>query len=324
MESAEEVVSSGRSSLDAYTWTALRGALVYTILFTLLHFGLRRRRIAGRPAYAAIGSAAALACVCSLCGPHTWRYVLHSGRISAIASVALAAGAVMGFLYQWRAGLEAADDDPARLAALLSQQAGPMPDGAPPVDTIQPDRALADTGSTEYFAGPLQVRTSLPVAFIATLVASGAYALVRGLFGMAGDLSYAVKNGSPLPWDETLATAALGQLGPVALTVLLTVAPFTFVVLLAHSLLKSWSKSSQAVYIVAGLMAPLAMLLALGPAGLLLGLQAAVPLALSMSTYRAMAGLEPKPVQEDVRVGDRRHLVGFDHVRRRYGRVVKA
>ena len=61
-----------------------------------------------------------------------------------------------------------------------------------------------------------------------------------------------------------------------------------------------------------------------GPVLLLGSLLLAVPTAIAMVVYRNMAGLEPKPVKEDVIVGDRRNLVGADHARRRYGRVVKA
>jgi hypothetical protein len=48
------------------------------------------------------------------------------------------------------------------------------------------------------------------------------------------------------------------------------------------------------------------------------------PTAIAMSVYRNMAGVEPKPVKEDILVRDRRHLVGAQHPRRQYGRVVKA
>jgi hypothetical protein len=36
-----------------------------------------------------------------------------------------------------------------------------------------------------------------------------------------------------------------------------------------------------------------------------------------------MAGVEPKQVKEDIMVSDRRHLVGADHARRRFGRLIK-
>jgi hypothetical protein len=48
----------------------------------------------------------------------------------------------------------------------------------------------------------------------------------------------------------------------------------------------------------------------------------AFPCAIAMLIYRNLAGLEPKPVAEDILVNDRRHLVGSDHARRRYGRVI--
>jgi hypothetical protein len=41
-----------------------------------------------------------------------------------------------------------------------------------------------------------------------------------------------------------------------------------------------------------------------------------------MVIYRSYAGLEPKHVAEDIMVHDRRHLVGANHARRRYGRVI--
>ena len=41
-----------------------------------------------------------------------------------------------------------------------------------------------------------------------------------------------------------------------------------------------------------------------------------------MMLYRRLAGVEPKAVKEDVEVRDRRNLVGADHARRRYGRII--
>jgi hypothetical protein len=36
----------------------------------------------------------------------------------------------------------------------------------------------------------------------------------------------------------------------------------------------------------------------------------------------ALLGLEPKFVAEDIHVNDRRNLVGGNHARRKYGRVI--
>jgi hypothetical protein len=48
----------------------------------------------------------------------------------------------------------------------------------------------------------------------------------------------------------------------------------------------------------------------------------AFPSAIAMVIYRRLAGLEPKPIHEDIEVRDRRSLVGAQHARRRYGRIV--
>jgi hypothetical protein len=48
----------------------------------------------------------------------------------------------------------------------------------------------------------------------------------------------------------------------------------------------------------------------------------AIPTAIAMLFYRYLAGLEPKALPEDVEVRDRRTLVGANHPRRRYSRIV--
>lgn len=53
-------------------------------------------------------------------------------------------------------------------------------------------------------------------------------------------------------------------------------------------------------------------------------LMLAIPTALGMAIYRSFAGLEPVPVKEDVIARRGRDLVGADHPRRRFARVIRA
>ncbi|HEY0646793.1 hypothetical protein [Phenylobacterium sp.] len=300
------------SSPDALVFQAVRGALTYLALFLLGHLTLRRYGVGGRWAYAGLGSVAALITVASQTPLQGWRNLIVLGNLSYFLAIPIVAGLIMGFSYRWRAGLEADGDDPAVLEATL----------AAAQTKVEP--ALVDTGDAEYFSGPVQVRTSFPVAFVAALLSSGLFGLISMAFAIPAEVQGWMASGQQMPLNKMVALAIQSQLHVILLMGLMAPLPFAALVMLGQVLLRAIGKTSYRAYLVAGATAPLLLTLLLGPVGFLLGLRAAVPMAVAMCVYRSMAGLEPKAVKEDIEVRDRRNLMDADHPRRRYSRVIKA
>lgn len=309
-------IASG-PDLDAYVLAFLRGGLTYLALFLAAHLGLRRLGVASRWAYAGLGAVAAAGAVATLTPLPAWGDLIATGRLSQYLGIVAFFGAIIGFLYVWRAGLSAEEDDPTALARTVGDRAG-APDASPSGD----DAALVAIDAAEYFDGPLQVRTSFPVMFVAAIVSAGLYCTGITVLGAASDLTARLHASIPLLGDlgGALETRAVLMLGTGAITAF----PATFLILLTHYVLRGLNKQSYLAYGAGGLLAPVLLGLIAGPLGALVGAQAMVPMAIAMSVYRNMAGVEPKPVKEDILVRDRRHLVGAQHPRRQYGRVVKA
>jgi hypothetical protein len=318
--------SPPRPKFDAYVVQGLLGALIYISLFTLGHLGLRRANVAGRWPYAGIGGACALVAVAVQTHPQAWQNLVTKGIVSEYLLVPAVAGAILGFIYHWRSGLEAESDDPAVLEAIVKSAA---PTGSEVADSaaaakVSGDGSLIDTGDLEYFAGPLRVRTSLPLMFVAALLSAGAFGLVQALFGTGNEFLWRI-SGAPHPnLNEAFGASLSYGLGMAALVTLGTALPFTFVVFVGHMAVRALNRTSYAAYVAVGLSAPILVGLFLGVMGVLVGLMAILPLMIAMGTYRSMAGLEPKPVKEDIMVKDRRDLVGADHARRQYGRLIKS
>jgi hypothetical protein len=310
------------SSPDALVLQALRGAITYLLLFVPGHLALRRLDIGGRWPYAGLGSACALITVASQTPLQGWRNLIVGGHVSYYLAIPLLAGLIMGFIYHWRAGLEADGDDPALLEAVLSRAAAERhPEGA--AGGVSADGALVDTGQAEYFDGPLQVRTTFPVALVAALLSSGLFGLVGMAFGVPGEVRGWLASGQSLPMTNIVALAIQSQLHVLLLMGVLAPVPFAALVMLGHIVLRAYDKISYRAYLAMGATAPLLLMLVLGPLGVFLALRAAVPMAIAMCVYRNMAGLEPKRVREDIVVRDRRDLVGEGHARRRYGRIIQ-
>ena len=325
----------GVKTLDASLLWCLIGGLIYLAVLIPGHLLFRHVGIAGRWAYAGLGAAA---CTAALVSRMALSEVAAGGMLSLHLLFTVVSGALFGFLYHWRAGYEALGDDPARLARTLNPGMGPAGDPVMALRTraaasggtfgqrapsLSPDRALVDTGDEEYFDGPLQVRTSVPLAFVAAFMATCLFGLGKYLFtlGLKG-ATIAPKGLGPLS-DQMSAVAGF-EGAALLCTVVLGTLPVAVLILVAHAALRGMDKRSYAAYAVGGLIAPVVIGLLMFVVFVFMGLLLAVPTAIAMLVYRNMAGLEPKPVKEDVIVGDRRNLVGADHERRRYGRVVKA
>jgi len=312
--------------LDAYVIQGLLGALIYISLFVLGHLGLRRAAIAGRWPYAGLGSACALVAIAAQTPGQGWQNLMKTGILSEYLAIAAVAGAILGFIYHWRSGLEAENDDPAALEAIVNGAKATVGEtaAAEGAAKVSGDGSLVDTGETEYFAGPLQVRTSLPLMFVAALLSAGAFGLVQALFGTGNEFLWRI-SGAPHPnLNEAFGQSLWLQLKVTSLLSFMSALPFTFVVFLGHMAVRALNRTSYAAYMAVGLCAPVLLGLFLGVMGLLVGLMAILPLMMAMCAYRSMAGLEPKPVKEDIMVKDRRDLVGADHARRQYGRLIKS
>ncbi len=302
------------SSPDALVLRGFQGALAYLAVFVTGHLVLRRLRFGSRWSYSGLGSASALLCVASQTPLQGWRNLLAMGNLSYYLAIPLLAGLIMGFVYQWRAGFEPDGDDPALLAATLeAEEKGDRAVGA-----------LVDTGQAEYFEGPLQVRTTFPVAFVAALLSSGVFGLVAMAAGVPSEVRGWMESGQNLAMSEMIALGIQAQLHVIFLMGFMAPVPFAALVMLGQVILRAFDKTSYRAYLLTGAASPLLLLLLLGPLGVLLGMQAALPMAVAMCVYRNMAGLEPKRIKEDILVRDRRDLVGADHARRRFGRVIKA
>lgn len=300
--------------LDTLVLQGLRGAFTYIVLFLLGHLGLRRLRQSGGWPYAGIGAVSAVAMVSSMTPMSTWRYMSEAGHVSWYLGVVLLAGAVMGFAYRRNAGLEAEGDDPWALEAELTARQTS--------DAAGDEAVLVQTESAQYFSGPVQVRTSLPIAFVAALLSSGAFALCQILIGAFTELpsQLALNPGAHLV--DMIARSLTSQ-ALALVTALVAPVPFALVVLGGHLLARARGLTSYKAYLIIGAGSPLLLGLLAGPVGIIMGFGAIIPLAIAMATYRNWAGLEPKPVKEDIILNDPRYLVGENHARRRFGRLIK-
>lgn len=309
-------------TLDAAVLWCLSSGIIHLAVFIPGHLLFRRLRVDGRWPYAGLG---ALGCSVALLSHAALPRLLESGLTIAFLLFTAVAGAIFGFLYHWRAGYDAAGDDPAVLARMIVDNS--VQPGAPGTfgrrqASISPDRALIDTSEEEYFEGPVQVRTSVPVAFIAALVSTSAFGVCKYVFGLGVRAQDLVTSGPEMA--EKLSHLAGFEGGMLLGTIVLGTLPVAVIILAAHTALRAMDRQSYAAYAVAGLVTPVVLGLLAFVVFVFLGLLLAIPSAIAMMVYRNMAGLEPKPVREDILVNDPRNLVGADHARRRYGRVIKA
>ncbi len=209
------------------------------------------------------------------------------------------------------------------------------------------DLAHVGTDTAEYFDGPLQVRTSHTAMLMASffgilLVHLGSLlmALYKGVSpsGMADKSSEAAhpfssqsQDGMVMdflqsgPLAETLpmlAEAGLSSVGMMILWAVLMTVPMWGLVYVCHLIARNRGYTSYGRYFLVGLVAPPILGLLLLAIFLPVGLKAAAPCAFAMLIYRKSAGLEPASFKEDIIVSDRRTLVGENHARRRFGRVI--
>lgn len=307
---------------DALVLGVLEGGVVFLLAFLAGHLGLRRAGVGLRWPYAGAGAVAALIVFAAATPRETFDLLVERGTASLYILLAVAVGAVIGFIYHRRADYETFGDEPSALAERLA--GAPRPEiaepSAPPA--VSTDRVLVNTGGAEYFDGPLVVRTSVPVMFVAALGSMGLWGLGKLMLALA---QAAANRGARAPdalWNEAIEILAWQGMGLWMFVVLGTL-PFVVVIFAAHSAARALRRSDARTYALFGFVAPV-LLGAVSLTFFFLGLLLALPGAVCLLVYKRLAGLEPAPVKEDVLVRDRRALVGADHPRRRFGRVVRA
>ncbi|MEO7224096.1 MAG: hypothetical protein ABIY37_16645 [Devosia sp.] len=328
------VVNPEALSIDAIALRILAGGGIYLGIFMIAHLILSRFHITLRPAYAVAGAAAMLASFQLGGGRELVPLASANGTMTLLYAVPLLWGALMGFIYRQSAGVAAGADDPHRLAAMLaggtSQAARrqtallngePRPgfgqrnaQNAEP--SVSSDAAHVSTGEAEYFEGPLQVRTSMGAVLVTGVTAGVLWALVKAAFA----LLLMSRAGAGASMTGGAATSFLAA--TVGGTALLGAILMPIPVYVGHLIARSRGYTSYLSYAVIGALVPIGAGLAMFIAGVVFMAPYAIPCAIALVCYRYFAGLEPKSLPEDIEVRDRRTLVGANHDRRRYSRVV--
>lgn len=311
------MVTGYEPNLDALMLSCLAGGLVFTVALFVGHLILNRLRVGQRWAYVALGSVALVGAYASQMPPSDLMAVAGKGLLFYFFTLPAITGAVFGFIYAWRAGWEIEREHPDALSEALAGH----PDRAAGTASA-PTPAVVETAEARYFHGPLRVRTSFMLMFLAALLSAFLGAVARALIGMGIEASYSPDRTNAQVLDHAV-EMSLGVGLEMFFLILVGVLPIFLCVIAGHFLARGLKRTAAWAYFGIGLLMPLA--LALFSFGLLLVLGAMIllPTAVAMVLYRQFAGLEPAPVQEDVLVSDERHLVGADHPRRQYGRVLK-
>lgn len=348
-------------NLDKAIFMAAKAGAVYCLIFGTVHLVLHHIKLGHRWLYALAGAASATAVFWLWTDPANFAEMRDQGYAIASFVAPVALGALMGFAYHLRAGYSAAGDDPHALRSLFASRdeaaghqsryashrrqarAGQASDSGLATGTaggVPPDNAHADTGTAEYFSGPLRVRTSFGTMIVAAIAGTILFHFAMlfmffaswlrprqpGAITDPNSFSQAIeRNFSPFSGVAGLSDlidvfAATGA-GAIIWAALFAI-PFAAIIYVCHMVARAMDKTSYMAYGVAGLVVPPILGLLLFFVFFFVGLQMAFPCAIAMLLYRNYAGLEPKPVAEDVHVDDRRNLVGAGHERRRFGRVI--
>jgi hypothetical protein len=326
-------VDPAAMSIDAIAIKVALSGGIYLALFGLAHLLLSKLKVTSWPLYIAAGAVAFLITFQFTGGRVLVPMASENGMISLLYAVPIVWGAMMGFIYRRSAGVDAEGDDPHRLQAMLT--GGPRtPAGArnaflngepiagfgrrnlaPAAPMVSEDAAHVATEAAEYYDGPLQVRTSAGAVLIAGLSAGIVWGIIEGLyFGSAGG-----KGLAQLFTQQGFLSFMAINLGAKAVLGLIALPVFIYI---GHLVARSRGHTSYASYALYGALVPLGVGLLMFVIGVVMMAAYAIPTAIAMLFYRYLAGLEPKALPEDVEVRDRRTLVGANHPRRRYSRIV--
>jgi hypothetical protein len=287
---------------------------LYFLLFAAVNFAVvfvgdqlaRNHGWWSRQAYLLIGAAGATAAHAVALAPGGYFEAARSGVILLILAIPALLGAATGFLMHRSLGYSTGGDDPHALAEMAEDTRA---------EPVAAD-AVHDVGTSQYYEGPLQVRTSGMAAFVAALVASSLYSLTV-MFSLSDGLL--PPEAMPPLYRENPALMALVGIGFYSLF-------FYLFIRKAHGFLQARGKDQMRSYALAGVVVPMGfalMLLALmGPFGIMIVLPWIVPSIVAMISYHRLAGFEPLALPSDIEVADPRAMISADHIRRRVRRVI--
>lgn len=253
---------------------------------------------------------------------------------SMVGLIVLLIGSLLGLLhYAFSAPREQRlPDDPEIIAHALAERrkvAGPAASDSfsPPERPLSafgtlfgPRRpvaaAMVEAGDRTYFAGPIQVRTSYGLLFLI-----GALTALLGMLFLAFlvivGISLRPLDEAMRAWGYVSGTAISAWLifGTLALSVLLFIPN-----VIAHHLARSMKVTSSGGYALVALATAIVLCMVFPP----LGMFSVIPGPFAMAIYRRIAGLAPVDLPPDllIRGTERDALIGEDHPRRAYRRVV--
>lgn len=324
--------------------------LAYSLIFAGIHFILFYARVGMRAAYAANGAIACMIVFGVWLGGDKLMEMAEQGVAIVTFIVPAALGGLVGFLYHINAGYSATGDDPHRLDAILrdvrsglpgfgdamSGNSGSLSSNPDSNAQLSDDQAHVVAEQAEYYSGPVQVRTSFGTMLVSAIVGTMFYSFGAAFMAFAAWLSPSKKTAENIAdqFSDRLnpffgvdgvesALQVFASYGAGSLIIAFTMAiPFAFVIYCCHMIARMRDATSYTQYAVIGFVAPPVLGLLLFFVFFFVGVQMAFPCAIAMLFYRKHAGLEPKHVAEDIEVRDRRNLVGANHVRRKYGRVI--
>ena len=310
-------IDSLRLHMDALLFSCLRGGLAFGGAFVVGHLILRKAGLGSRGLYAALGGLALALAYASQMRAVDLAAIASQGRIAFFFILPTLVGAGMGFLYAFKAGWEVGDDSSEALAQALEDPADSQKEGATAAD------AVIRAGQTEYFSGPLQVRTSFPLMLLAAALAAGLVTAARALLVFGFEAYHLPDRSNAAVIDHTAQMSLYVGL-EMALLILVAIIPVTLAILAGHFVARGFRTHAHWAYFAIGLLTPAVLVLVSLGAMLFLGVIVALPSAIGLVLYRCFAGLEPVPVREDILVSDARALVGADHPRRHFGRIIRS
>lgn len=289
------------------------GAGMYVALFGLGHIGLRRFGVGERWAYAVLGGLALVAMYLSFKGPTRLAVVFGSGAGVIGLIIPFLIGSAFGFLYAWRAGWEVeTEEDLDGLRARMAGVAG----------ADEGDLDAFETGGHTYFAGPIRVRTSIPLMVLAAVIGGVLHGLVRGAIRVSWEV---LQLPDPTGTEALARAGALSQYAGMEMVALAVIGapPIALAILVGHYAARGLKQTDTWAYLGLGLVAPLVISLLTLHLFWVVAIMIMIPTAVAMAIYRSFAGLEPVPVKEDIQARRARDLVGADHPRRRFARVLR-
>ncbi|CDX14225.1 membrane hypothetical protein [Mesorhizobium sp. ORS 3324] len=322
-------------SNDAVILTILKGGIMFAFIFTVGHLALRYFGIIKAWTYAVLGTVCALPLFIVHLASGTFEEMAATGNLSTGLFIPACVGAAIGLAYRKSAGVDGVAEDlegmnvAYRLAAAAAGETasgsyGQAGRGQVAFGRAQPTADVVGGfvhEGTEYFSGPLRVRTSLVSLLSASILGGMLSTVLQGVLDLGSYMHGLDRIGKTIR-PGNLIDVLVGDLVAKGAMALFTGMPVVILIAIAHFALRSIGKSGYLAYGLGGLLAAPAMaLVTFGAAGPLVILST-LPTVVGAVIYRKLAGLEPVPVAEDVIARDRRDLVGADHARRKAGRVI--